>query len=419
MSVGDKAREIITDVTGIEWPAADVGELRAIAKAWRTFADDMEDITAAVNRAAQALIMHNKGEAISAFADPFWARYYGEKKGWLQDLVEGPRSLAKGIDQYADAVADAKKKLDHELEIAGAVIVAGTGLAFFTLGATEVAAAAATATIVELAATVGIALTTEVATIAGTVFATAAIAGIESITVDLAIAQPLQMVAGIQPAGLNLDEVRDAGLYGALTGGAFGGAGKTFQLASEGGWSTLLGGIRPSALTPEFAWPNGLAAEAGDFRMLLRDGDYNAWPRDKRRGPVNPKYRADVAGDEGKNGSHTIERHVKMTTRDLRARLRSNPGMDAASRYISEEEAQKFTDAAILRKQKEIGEWLASPKKKLAFPAHFNEATGMSLNRENFKQGTAAQWVTGVQVVLKRDSSAASGYRVLTSYPIP
>ncbi|MFG2671121.1 RNase A-like domain-containing protein [Streptomyces sp. NPDC048445] len=288
-----------------------------------------------------------------------------------------------------------------------------------TLGATEVAAAAATATIVELAATVGVALTTEVATIAGTVFATASIAGIESITVDLAIAQPLQMAAGIQTGGLNLDEVKDAGLYGALTGGALGGAGKTFQLAGEGGWPTLLGGIRPSVLTPEFAWPTGLAAEAGDFRMLLRDSDYNAWPRDKRRGPVNPKYRADVAGDEGKNGSHTIERHVQMTTRDLRTRLRSNPGMDAASRYISEGEAQNFTDAAILRKQKVIGEWLASSRKKLVFPAHFSEATGMSLSRENFKQGTAAQWVTGVQVVLKRDPSAVSGYRVLTSYPIP
>ncbi|WP_328962991.1 hypothetical protein [Streptomyces virginiae] len=241
MSTGDKVREIVTDVTGIEWPAADVGKLRNIASAWRTFADDMEDVAAAANKAAQTLIHNNTGEAISAFADPFWARYYSDKKGWLQDLVDGPRSLADGIGKYADAVADAKKKLERELEIAGAVIVAGTALAFFTLGATEVAAAAATVTIVELAATVGVALTTEVATIAGTVFATAAIAGIESITVDLAVAQPLQIAAGIQ-SGINLDEARDAGFYGALTGGALGGAGRTFQLVQEGGG---LGGLFP------------------------------------------------------------------------------------------------------------------------------------------------------------------------------
>ncbi|MBT2455833.1 hypothetical protein J7E98_13875 [Streptomyces sp. ISL-86] len=41
----------------------------------------------------------------------------------------------------------------------------------------------------------------------------------------------------------------------------------------------------------------------------------------------------------------------------------------------------------------------------------------MSLTRENFKRGTAAQWVNKVQVVLKRDPSAVSGYRILTSYP--
>ncbi|MFE2881005.1 RNase A-like domain-containing protein [Streptomyces roseus] len=419
MSTGDKVREIVTDVTGIEWPAADVGKLREIADAWRTFADDMEDVAAAADKAAQTLIHNNTGEAISAFADPFWARYYHDKKGWLQDLVDGPRSLAAGIDQYADAVADAKKKLDRELEIAGAVIVTGTALAFFTLGATEVAAAAATATIVELATTVGVALTTEVATLAGTVFATAAIAGIESITVDLAVAQPLKVAAGLQ-TGLNLDEAQDAGVYGALTGGAFGGAGKAFQLAREGGgWPSLLGGVRLPGYAPEFALPSGLAVEAGDLGMLLRDGEPNAWPRNKRKGPVKPKYRADIAGDEGNNGSHTIERHVEMTTRDLRTRLRGNPRMDAASRYIDEASAQRFTDSAMLRNQKRISEWLASPKgQKMNFVEEFDEATGMSLTRENFKRGTAAQWAKKVQVVLKRDPSAEGGYRVLTSFPV-
>ncbi|MFF0477016.1 hypothetical protein [Streptomyces sp. NPDC004284] len=132
MSAGDEVREIVTDVTGIEWPAGNVGKLRDIANARRAFADDMADIAVAADKAAQTLIHDNSGEAISAFADPFRARYYSDKKGWPQDLVDGPRSLADGIDKYADAVADAKKRLDHEVEIAGAVIVAGTALAFFT-----------------------------------------------------------------------------------------------------------------------------------------------------------------------------------------------------------------------------------------------------------------------------------------------
>ncbi|MEU6894972.1 hypothetical protein ABZ934_24890 [Streptomyces sp. NPDC046557] len=311
MSTGDKVREIVTDVTGIEWPAANVGKLRDIANAWRTFADDMEDVAAAANKAAQTLIHNNTGEAISAFADPFWARYYRDKKGWLQDLVDGPRSLAAGIDQYADAVADAKKKLDRELEIAGAVIVAGTTLAFFTLGATEVAAAAATATIVELAATVGVALTTEVAAIAGTVFATAAIAGIESVTVDLAVAQPLKIAAGLQ-TGLNLDEAQDAGFYGGLTGGAFGGIGKTFQLAQQGGGLPgLFPGLASGIGGPRAAFaglPDGLPA--GDpyaFRTGMPSGASESGPG---RGPwlAPSELKGPAAGKELKppNARHTV-----------------------------------------------------------------------------------------------------------------
>ncbi|MFF1739001.1 hypothetical protein [Streptomyces mirabilis] len=71
MSVADKARKIVQDMTGMWWPAADVGGLRDAAKAWRNFAYDVEDVTAGANRAARSLIEHNKGEAISAFDMPF------------------------------------------------------------------------------------------------------------------------------------------------------------------------------------------------------------------------------------------------------------------------------------------------------------------------------------------------------------
>ncbi|MFF1481470.1 hypothetical protein ACFVYD_28650 [Streptomyces sp. NPDC058301] len=280
MSAGDKVREIVTDVTGIEWPAGDVGKLRTIANAWRKFADDMEDVAAAADKAAQALIHHNSGEAISAFNDPFWRRYYHDKKGWLQDLVDGPRDLAKGIDQYADAVAGAKKKLDHELEIAGAVIVAGTALAFFTLGATEAAAATATAAIVDLAATVGVALTTEVAAIAGTAFATAAIAGIESVAVDLAVAQPLKIASGLQD-GFSLDQASSAATDGMLYGGLFGAGGATARAAGEaGGWGNLLSGAGPRLTLADLAY----GPEWGGIRTPLPGG------RDPLPGELPPGY---------------------------------------------------------------------------------------------------------------------------------
>ncbi|MGV9402654.1 RNase A-like domain-containing protein [Streptomyces sp. NPDC003667] len=421
MSTADKARKVVQDLTGMWWPAADVDGLRDAAKVWRDFADDVEDVTAAANRAARSLIEHNKGEAISAFDDPFWRRYYHDKNGWLKDLSDGARDMAKALDAYADAVHAAKKKLEHELEIVGATLVAGTLLAVFTAGLSEGAAVAAAATVAELAAGLGLTVTAEVATIAGTTLATAAIAGIESVTVDLAVAQPVSIALGEQK-GLSLDEARDAAAYGALLGGGFGGGGAAVRAASRaGGWSELLGGVRLPGLSPEFALPGGATASADDLGLLMKgDGEPNAWPRSKRKGAVKPKYRADVVGDEGKNGSHTLAKHVEVTTRDLRARLRAEPERDTVSRYVDEASAQRATDGVVLTRQKEIEAWLAKNKsRKLELETHFDDHTGLSLSRSNFVQGAPPEWVKGARVILKRDPSAEMGYRVLTSYPVP
>ncbi|MFD8007936.1 DUF6531 domain-containing protein [Streptomyces mirabilis] len=241
--VGDKAKKIVQDVTGMWWPAADEGGLRDAAKAWRDFASDIEDVAAAANKSARSIIEHNKGEAISAFDDPFWRRYYYDKHGWLQDMIDGSRDMAKALDKYADAVHSATKHLEHELEIVGATIIAGTALAIFTAGISEGAAAAATASIVEMAGTLGVTVSTEVATIAGTTLATAALGGIESVTVDLAVSQPVAIATG-ESKGLSLDEASDSALYGMAFGGAFGGGAGVAKVAGEaGGFGALFDGL--------------------------------------------------------------------------------------------------------------------------------------------------------------------------------
>ncbi|MFB7998977.1 hypothetical protein ACFC4G_39920 [Streptomyces sp. NPDC056002] len=242
MSVADKAKKIVQDVTGMWWPDADEDGLRDAAKAWRDFADDLEDVTAAANKSARTIIEHNKGEAISAFDDPFWRRYYYQKHGWLQDMIDGSRDMATALDKFADAVHAATKHLEHELEIVGATIIAGTALAIFTAGISEAAAAAATASMVELAGTIGVTVSTEVATIAGTTLATAALGGIESVTVDLAVAQPIAIATG-ESQGLSLDEASQAAKDGMLFGGMFGGAGSAARVTAEaGGFQEVFGG---------------------------------------------------------------------------------------------------------------------------------------------------------------------------------
>ncbi|MET7725311.1 RNase A-like domain-containing protein [Streptomyces mirabilis] len=422
MSVADKARKILQDVTGMWWPDADEGGLRDAAKAWRDFADDVEDVTAAANKAARSLIENNKGEAISAFDDPFWRRYYYDKHGWLKDLSDAARDMAKALDAYADAVHGAKKKLKHELEIVGGTILVGTGLALFTGGLSEGAALAAATTVTELASTLGVAVTAEVASIAGTTLATAAIAGIESITVDLAVAQPIAIATGEQSGGLNLDEAQQAGVYGALTGGLLGGAGATFRAAQNaGGWTELLGGVRIPGLSPQLAMHGGLTAGADDLGMLLRDGDGepSAWPRSKRKGPVKPKYRADLAGDEGQKGAHTIERHVEKTDRELRTRMRADKGITGSSSFLSESSAQQLTDRALLIRQQQVKRWLEkTTKRELELQVDFGqEVTGRSMSREDFIRGTGPHNVHQVFVLVRRDPDMPSGFRIHTAYP--
>ncbi|MGW2745284.1 WXG100 family type VII secretion target [Streptomyces sp. NPDC001450] len=309
MSVGDKAKQIVQDVTGMWWPAADEDGLRDAATAWRNFADDIEDVAAAANKSARSIIEHNKGEAISAFDDPFWRRYYYEKHGWLQDMIDGARDMAKALDKYADAVHSAEKHLEHELEIVGATIVAGTALAIFTAGISEGAAAAATASIVEMAGTLGVTVSTEVATIAGTTLATAALGGIESVTVDLAVAQPMAIATG-ESKGFSLDEASGAATDGMLYGGMFGAAAGGARAAAEaGGWRNLLGGDMPALTDPRLLLAN-MPEEAAPALGGTRSGD--EWltgarrrPRDILDDPAQTKW-AEAAYDNFRQDSRDV-----------------------------------------------------------------------------------------------------------------
>lgn len=247
MNAGDKAKEIVQDLTGMWWPEGDEGQLREAARAWRTFADDVKDITWAAHKSAQDVIDNNKGQSIEAFAS-FWRKYHGDGKGYLDDVADAAQDMAKALDKFADQIAEAKKKLEHELEIAGAVIVAGTALALFTGGISEAAAGAATAEILAASSAAGIAVSTTVAEIAGTVLATAAIGGIEAITVDVVVAQGGRNLLGDQK-GINLAEVEDAGTSGMLLGGAFGAAGRGAKaIADAGGVKNALGKMQLDGL---------------------------------------------------------------------------------------------------------------------------------------------------------------------------
>lgn len=198
------------------------------------------------------------------------------------------------------------------------------------------------------------------------------------------------------------------------------------------GGLALAGGGVVGALTAEAALNAGLLGTAGLVLMGLgasngSGGDYNAWPRSKRKGRQRPEHRADVRGDEGKSlggksKAHTIDEHVDKTISGMRKRLRENPRLEADSRYVDVDAAQRFTDKTLTAKenQRKISDWLArGAKGTLRLEAEFSESTGLHLTRYDFAHGQPTQWVRGVRVILKADPTAPSGYRVLTSFPQP
>lgn len=261
MSVEDEAKKILLKM-GLWWPDADSGKLRDAAGAWRTFADAVDDVRGPVNSAAQSIIHHNKGEAIDTF-DKFWGRYAkGKDAGWLSDLSDSARKMAKALDDFADAIDDAVNKLWTQIGIDAAVIAGGIALAFFTAGLASGAAAAAADVIIELGAGLGVGVSATVAEIAAGTFVAAAFGGVESVTVDLAVAQPLKIATGLQ-TGMSLDEVNRAAKDGMIYGAAFGAG---FGVVKNGldpalGESPFL--TRPPSLRPDLVDLGPAARRAG------------------------------------------------------------------------------------------------------------------------------------------------------------
>ncbi|MGW7356333.1 DNA/RNA non-specific endonuclease [Streptomyces sp. NPDC054802] len=286
MSVEDVAKDVLMEM-GMWWPDANSGSLRAAAGHWRDFADAVDDVCHAANRTATTLIHNNKGEAIDAF-EVFWGRYHSESdKGWLDDLAKGSRQMAKALEEFADAVDDAIQQLWTQIGIAAATIAAGVGLAVFTFGLSTAASAAAATTIIELAAGLGITVSATVANIAAVTLTGVVFGGIESVTVELAVAQPLKVGTGMQD-GLSLAGVDDALKYGAVFGGAFGAAGAGVRVLGEGdGAFRMFGGVPLNVRGPALAVPNG-QVPLGPYAPLMRNGPGGGGGRGPMRTP--PPY---------------------------------------------------------------------------------------------------------------------------------
>ncbi len=272
MSVESRARDILLDM-GMWWSEADSGRLRQAAHAWRTFASAVDDVHTASDHAAQGVIHNNRGAAIDAFI-VFWGRYTrGKDGGYLKEVAAAARSMAEGLEKFADAVDKAIDQLWTAIGISATVIVAGVGLTILTAGLSDAAAGAAAAGIIELASSLGVELSATAASMMGTTLTAAAFGGVESMTLDAVVAQPLKIATGLQDS-YSLKEVGQAADSGMVFGGALGFGGGVLASGARGELANPFMGVpkylrppkmRPGPLDePLVSRPPGSVKQCGD-----------------------------------------------------------------------------------------------------------------------------------------------------------
>ncbi|MGP3989049.1 WXG100-like domain-containing protein [Streptomyces sp. 3N207] len=279
----EDAKEWLVEKMGMWWPDADEGKLREAARHWREFAKVVGDVTQETNSKSGTLIMTNSGEAIDTF-EIFWGRYYRAGNGWLADLEKAALALAKFLDRYADEVDQAKKDIDNRLTIDATAIVLSIALVIPTGGASSAGAGGVTAAMLRFAASRGAALSVATAELVETTLTTAVLAGLEGITINLAVAQPLEIEAGLR-GGLSLADARKAGIWSAALGAGFGGVSTGIRNLKNGEIPPVGEHLYSPAVGPSPSLAGGAPLGPGGIASPLGKYWLSAWkdiPKDVR-----------------------------------------------------------------------------------------------------------------------------------------
>lgn len=281
MSGTDTVVDEVVSTVGLWWPAADEVALRVAAAAWRHAADGLDRAVDAGRAGAAQAGSHWSGDASGALQ-----RAWREHEAATLDDAAGCRALAAALDRYADAVTDAKGRVEELAVEAGATIVAGVALAWLTVGTSAAAAAGVSAALVAAAEAIGVELSATAASIVGGTLTGAAFGAGEAAVVDMAVTQPVRVEA-FGDGGYSGTEVAGAAAAGGLFGGALGGfaarpaAAPPFPLAPP----SPLGDLVPTA----FPVARPVAPDLSEI-----DGRITAALDPSQRGALGPLFRAGI-----------------------------------------------------------------------------------------------------------------------------
>jgi hypothetical protein len=208
---------------GIWWPAADSAKLRSAAQAWREMAAALDEVHAATRSAAWSVQADSQGPAIDAF-EIYWQKW-SASDGFLPAASEGCIAMAKALEKYAQAVDDARAKIEQLVFELGTAVVIGVALSVLTVGISDVAAGAVSAGLIASAAAVGVDLSATAVSIATMIIVDTAFGAVEAMAIDVVAIQPEKILIFHDQKAFSWEEVLQWGEMGAA--GAFFGAAAT------------------------------------------------------------------------------------------------------------------------------------------------------------------------------------------------
>src|SRR5260370_24638433 len=150
--------------------------------------------------------------------------------------------MGKALDDYAQAVDDARVKVEERVAEIGTAVVLGVVLGVCTVGIATAAAAGVSATLVASAELVGIGLTQTAGLIISGVLVGATFGAVESMAIDIVAIQPEKILLFRDQKDFNWNEVWQWGEMGAEGGFVFGGLGAGMS-ALRRGWAAAGDGL--------------------------------------------------------------------------------------------------------------------------------------------------------------------------------
>lgn len=120
------------DILGFTWPNLDEDKIREHARAWKTFAADLEYVISDTDRAARTVAQDNHGESINAFTQ-HWAGVGGQ--GDLREAADAANLVGDALEIFAGIVEGLKYAVIAEASATAALIVGTAGAALLARGA--------------------------------------------------------------------------------------------------------------------------------------------------------------------------------------------------------------------------------------------------------------------------------------------